>query len=80
MSTLLDKLEKQIDQVYDSQSRKLFEHIIEMGPSAFSKDCPLYKYKDTDLLDRLIAHFQELEEYEKCAKLQKISWRLKGVI
>ncbi len=68
----LDKFEKEIDELYDEQARKIFEHIEKIGDKAFAKNSPLYKYKDTTLLERLIKHFEEFEEYEKCAKLKSV--------
>ncbi len=64
---------------YDDETQKIFDHIVAMGVSAFRRESPLFKYRDTDLLDRLIRHFESKEEYEKCDKLQKIQWCLKGV-
>lgn len=79
-NTELDNLTKSLDELYDQQSRKLYDHIMEMGLDAFHKESALYKYKDTDLLKKLIAHFESLEEYEKCSDLQKVSWLLNGVL
>ena len=74
------KEENNIDELYDTQTRKLYEAIIELGPSAFNKKSALYEYRDGELLDKMIQYFQDLEEYEKCSELQKIGWRLKGVV
>jgi len=79
-NTDLEQLTKNLDEIYDQQSRKLYTHIMEMGMDAFSKDSALYKYKDTDLLKKLIDHFISTEEYEKCSDLQKVSWMLNGVL
>ena len=78
-NTSFEQLEKNIDELYDEQSRKLYDHIVEMGQEIFDKENPLYKYKDSDLLERLIKHFESVEEYEKCSKLLKISRLLSGV-
>ena len=74
-----NKLEAEIDALYDAQARKVYQGIIDMGERAFNVNGPLYKYKDSDLIDLLIEHFQGTEEYEKCSELQEISWRLKGI-
>lgn len=79
MKTEIDKIQENVGELYDSQSRKLFEAIVGMGAYAFSKKGPLYKFRDTNLIDKIIAHFEEMEEYEKCAELQKISLKLKDV-
>jgi uncharacterized protein YjgD (DUF1641 family) len=79
LNTSFEQLEKNIDELYDEQSRKLYEHIVEMGKEIFDRENPLYKYKNTDLLERLINHFESIEEYEKCSNLLKISRLLSGV-
>ena len=79
MSNEIDELEKSLGQLKDEQSRKLYDLIVEMGISAFERDSALYKLKDSGFLERLISHFQEIEEYEKCAKLLKISMLLSCV-
>lgn len=72
------KLSEILDKQYDQESEKIFQHIVEMGVAAFQKTSPLFKYKDTGLLNKLIEHFESKEEYEKCAKLQKVQWCLKA--
>lgn len=72
-NTNLQELSKSLDEFYDQQSRKLYEHIMDMGIDSFRKNGVLYKYKNTDLLQKLISHFESLEEYEKCSDLMKIS-------
>ena len=79
-NTDLDQLTKSLDELYDQQSRKLYAHIMEMGLDAFHKDSALYKYKDTDLLEKLITYFESVEEYEKCSDLQKVTWLLNGIV
>ena len=38
----------------------------------FLKDMPATNYKKRRLLDELIEHFTETEEYERCAELVKL--------
>lgn len=68
-----------LEQQYDNECQKIFDHIVEMGANSFTRNNPLFKYRDTDILDRLIQHFEEKEEYEKCSKIQKIQWCLRGI-
>lgn len=75
----LNRITKNLDEIYDQQSRKLYNHIMEMGIDAFNKESALYKYRDTDLIQKLIDHFVSTEEYEKCRDLQKVSWLLNGI-
>ena len=63
---------KDLDSSYDEQSKKLYDHIMEMGVAAFDFDNALHKYRESSLLKRLIAHFESKEEYEKCADLKKV--------
>ena len=76
----LQDLEDQIDELYDEQSRKLYNYIETMGEKAFEEGSPLYKFRESDLFERLIKHFEDLEEYEKCAFLVKSSWSIKKSI
>lgn len=76
----LQDLENQIDELYDEQSRKLYNYIETMGEKAFEEGSPLYKFRDSDLFERLITHFEGLEEYEKCAFLVESSWKIKRSI
>lgn len=75
----LGDLEKSVDELYDNHARKVYQGIMDMGERAFLVNGPLYRYKDTDLIETLIDHFIEKEEYEKCSELQEVSWRLKGI-
>lgn len=72
-TTGFNKLEKTIDDLYDYETRKLFNFIIEKGEEVFSDDSPLRKFKGTDIIERLIRHFESLEEYEKCEELSRIN-------
>jgi hypothetical protein len=63
---------KDLDTAYDEQSRKLYDHIMEMGVAAFDFDNALHKYRESSLLKRLISHFESKEEYEKCAGLKEV--------
>lgn len=56
---------------YSVQSRKLFKIIEETGEKCFTKEGSLYKYRKTNLLDKLIEYFESTEEYEKCGFLLK---------
>jgi len=79
MKTKIDKVRQDVGDLYDSQSRKLFDGIIGMGPKAFYKEGPLHKFKDTNLLEKLIKHFEKKEEYEKCGELKKIGEKLENI-
>lgn len=66
------EFEKIIDRQIDVESRKLFDYIKENGSKAFLEGNPLYRYKNTDLIDRLIKYFESNEEYEKCSVLVNV--------
>jgi hypothetical protein len=61
-------LEKEID----AKARELFRYIVRNGPIVFREGYPLFKYKETDILDRLVKYFENLEEYEKCHRLVEL--------
>lgn len=71
-TTDFNQLEKKIEDLYDYETRKLFNFIIEKDQSVFSDDSPLKDFKYTDLIERLIKYFESLEEYEKCVQLSNI--------
>lgn len=77
-TTEFNQLEKKIEDLYDYETRKLFNFIIEKGQSVFSEDSPLRNFKDTDLIERLIKYFESLEEYEKCVQLSRIKEKVKS--
>ena len=63
----LQLIERDSDLIYDKQARKLYDYMVIEGEKAFEKGKPMHKFLKTDLFERLIAHFEETEEYEKCA-------------
>ena len=76
----LEEIENSIEKLYDEQSRKLFDYIVQMGEEAFMEGQPLYKFRDTDLFDKLIIHFEANEEYEKCAFILEQSTKIRRAI
>jgi len=53
----LEKLESDIDRMYDAQTRKLYDYMLLEGEKAFEEGNPLNKFLGTDLFERLISHF-----------------------
>jgi len=76
----LAEIEDSIEKLYDEQSRKLYNYIVEMGDQAFMAGNPLYNFRDSDLFEKLISHFESTEEYEKCAFLLKQSTKIRQAI
>jgi hypothetical protein len=74
----LQKLENDIDRMYDAQTRKLYEYMLSEGEKAFDEGSPLNKFLGTDLFERLITHFESTEEYEKCDYILKLSRKIKN--
>jgi hypothetical protein len=72
----IEEFSQHLDDLYSVQSRKLYRLIEKIGEKAFTKEGPLYKYKKTALLDKLIEYFVSTEEYEKCAYLNKIKEKI----
>lgn len=76
----LQEIESSIEKLYDEQSRKLYDYIVQMGEEAFMEGQPLYKFRNTDLFNKLITHFEALEEYEKCAFVLEQSTKIRQAI
>lgn len=60
-------------QSFDGSVRRLFAFICKNGADVFCSDGALEKYRDTNLLRNMIAHFEKSEEYEKCAFLKSVA-------
>ena len=75
-SRKIEEFSQHLDDLYSVQSRKLYRIIEEKGEMVFSKQGPLYKYRKTELIDKLIEYFIGTEEYEKCAYLNKIKEKI----
>lgn len=73
----LQNFEKEVDKMYDEQTRKLYNYMAIEGPEAFKPGKPLNKFLSSDLFERLISHFEATEEYEKCAIVLDISVKVK---
>jgi len=73
----LETLEREIDQMFDIHTRKLYDYILVEGPEAFKEGNSLNKFLNTDLFERMIAHFEETEEYEKCAFILETSKKVR---
>jgi len=74
----LEKLESDIDRMYDAQTRKLYDYMLLEGEKACEEGNPLNKFLGTDLFERLISHFESTEEYEKCDYVLKLSRKIKN--
>lgn len=73
----MQEIEKEVDQLFDSKSRKLYNYMAIEGTKAFKEGGPLNKFLGTDLFEKLISHFESTEEYEKCAYVLDLSVRVK---
>lgn len=62
-----EDLDKIIGYIKDVAAAKAYDMFMNEGPAILRKDFPVEK-----LADKLIAHFVELEEYEKCANIQEV--------
>lgn len=54
---------------YNDSCNRIYNHISKSGIESFRPGGPLHKYKDGELLEKMIRHFERTEEYEKCAVL-----------
>ena len=73
----INEIEEEIDKAYDQDSRRLYDFIRARGVEAFKENGKLHSFIKTDLFDKLIRHFEEKEEYERCAYLLKVYQEIK---
>ena len=67
MQTMIENyLDLTIEEVYDVITN------INVWPSSFTNEMKI------SFIDQIIKHYEEREEYEKCAKLYRISQRLEN--
>ena len=60
----------QIDMLRAGWCKLMYKYI--STDKTFLKDMPGTNYKKRQLIDELVEHFIETEEYEKCAELVKL--------
>ena len=60
----------EIDMLHSGWCRLMYKYI--STDKSFLKDMPGTNYKKRQLIDELVEHFIETEEYEKCAELVKL--------
>ena len=63
-------LVKQIDMLREGWCNLMYKYI--SIDETFLKDMPVTNYTKRQLINELIEHFTETEEYEKCAELVKL--------
>ena len=68
----INEIEEEIDKAYDQDSRRLYDFIRAKGAEAFKREGKLNSFINTDLFDKLIKHFEDKEEYERCAYLVSV--------
>tara|TARA_R100000315_G_C5183440_1_gene106543 strand:+ start:19 stop:255 length:237 start_codon:yes stop_codon:yes gene_type:complete len=59
-----------LDLLHSTWYNVMYNYLTE--DSTFLKDMPGTNYKKRKLIDEMIEHFTETEEYEKCADLVKL--------
>ena len=60
----------QLDLLHQTWYNIMYSYMVE--DKSFLKDMPGTNYKKRKLIDEMIEHFTETEEYEKCADLVKL--------
>ena len=63
-------LTMQLDMLHEGWCKLMYKYI--STDKTFLKDMPGTNYKKRQLIDELVEHFTETEEYEKCAELVKL--------
>lgn len=73
----INEIEDEIDKAYDQDSRRLYDFIRAKGVEAFKSEGKLHSFIKSDLFEKLIQHFEEKEEYERCAYLMSVYKEIK---
>ena len=60
----------QLDTIHSGWCKLMYKYI--STDKTFLKDMPGTNYKKRQLINELVEHFIETEEYEKCAELVKL--------
>ena len=66
----VDDMLKMLEKLHSSWYNFMYTCISD--DKTFLKDMPWTNYKKRQLIDELVEHFTETEEYEKCAELVKL--------
>jgi len=66
----IEDITKMLEKLQSSWYNTMYTYISE--DKTFLKDMPGTNYKKRQLIDELIEHFTETEEYERCAELVKL--------
>ena len=66
----VDDMMKMLERLQSSWYNFMYTCI--SSDNMFLKDMPVTNYKKRQLINELVEHFTETEEYEKCAELVKL--------
>ena len=72
LEVLLGEVEKACDRL----ARKMFKKWVALEESNFKQDSEMCKACEMGVFELLFEHFEEQEEYEICAELQEMHWRI----
>ncbi len=73
----MNKRNEDFDEEWDEHKRRLLQFIKDFAEDPLTKDHVIYNALNTGIFNNLIEYFEELEEYENCSILLKISGALK---
>lgn len=72
----LEALLLEVEAAFDRLARSMFNKWLALGESNFSPGSEMCRACEMGIFALLFEHFEELEEYEICAELQEMYWRI----
>jgi hypothetical protein len=75
----LERLLDIVDAEFDRLARKLYNDWVDLDEANYMVGSHMCKARDMGVFEDLFEHFESLEEYEICADLQEMYWRILGV-
>lgn len=71
-----ERLTTLVDNEYDKLARRLYNQWRKLGEANFRQDSHMLKALKKGVFELLFEHFESTEEYEICAELQEMKWRI----
>lgn len=72
----LEILLGEVDAVYDRMARSMFNSWVALDESNFRPGSDMCRACELGVFELLFEHFEEQEDYEICAELQEMHWRI----
>ncbi len=72
----LERLMEIVDSEFDSLARKTYSKWVALDESNFRPGSDMCRACELGVFELLFEHFEEQEDYEICAELQEMHWRI----